>query len=102
MTHLQACSGVWVIFPLFSKDKIMWAAGRATPDGMASWKLAFTECSFRLQKYLLVRMIGLNLIPQTENWLGFLGFCTGKFLFGSSELKKGAGDVVFVASLRCL
>lgn len=74
MTHFRACSGVWVIFPPFSKEKITRVACRATPDGMASWKLAFTECSLEIQKYLLVRMISLNLRPQTENWLGFLGF----------------------------
>lgn len=34
-------------------------------------------------------MKGLNLIPKTENWLGFLGLCTGKLLFGSSEMRRG-------------
>lgn len=34
-------------------------------------------------------MKGLNLIPKTENWLGFLGLRTGKLLFGSSEMRRG-------------
>lgn len=37
----------------------------------------------------MVRMKGLNLIPKTENWLGFPVLCTGKFLFGSSEMRRG-------------
>lgn len=34
-------------------------------------------------------MKGLNLIPKTENWLGSSVLCTGKLLFGSSDMRRG-------------
>lgn len=42
---------------------------------------------------------GLNLIPKTENWLGFPVLCTGKFLLESSEMRR-AGDIKFLSVVR--
>ena len=89
ITHFRICSCVWVIFLSFKRMRWKWAVCRVAPDGIASWKLAFAEYSCRIQKYLLVRMKGLNLILKTENWLGFPVLGTGRFLFGSSEMRRG-------------